>query len=328
MIRLPANVVKAKQEFEEKNKIKDVVNNPRQLVQDTPFDVLFEYQNPQVAMLCQRKLLEYNTLALKLRTTIKGASPLINGVVSNVARLIGVYAKGLAMFPLINDAFFDSNTFGRLPINSGIPECLKETTKATQLITDVAKDVKSLFSKNNDAEIIDELISSLMKKTSTIDAILTGGLDTDEAKSIQILKTIGDALKLVQNATQRVLFSLFDNVSKFLLRTQLGRDIVRLRQMYDCLNSYCKPNIKYMVDMSDLMPDMLVQLPIDQYSGEFRPYRLNMYAKEYPELDGAEGSRVLMNMDADYINFCRQREEKTQEIANKNNVEIDARAWI
>lgn len=76
MIRLPKEVADAKAEFERANDIKDAINNPRQILKEAPLNTIFDYPNPTVAALCQKKLLEYNALAVLVRTKILAGGPI------------------------------------------------------------------------------------------------------------------------------------------------------------------------------------------------------------------------------------------------------------
>lgn len=327
MIRLPQSVVDAKNKFEENNAIKDKIENPRQIVKDTPADLLFEYANPQVFALCQKKMTEYNLVALKLRCSIMSCSPLINAVTKSVAGALNSYASGLKNFPEVHDGFFDKNTFGNFPVAQGIPQCLMEADKARENLENVTKDVGKLL-KSDDSSIISTLLSSIFSKTKLIDDIITGGLDSDAAKEIKALQTLNDTFKLVLNTTQAILFPLFDKVNVFINKSQIGKDMVKIRQYYDCLNSNCVPNLPYLVDISDVMPNLIPTIPIDPYSGEFRPYKLSMYQKEYPDLGSADGMKILMKMDSDYMLYKEQRANKAQEISEKTNTSINISNWI
>lgn len=327
MVRLPKPVADAKLEFERNNAIKDAVNNPRKILKDTPLENLFEYANPTVAVLCQRKLAEYNLLALAVRTKIIGCGPTANRVAQRVAELMALYAKGLAYFPLVNPNFAP-NTFGDWSrYNSMIPECLQETSKLTDVMADLGKELLSLFS-GGDSGLIDEVVKSIKSSIQKVGDALKSGFNDVMAQVQYVIKTFNDAFKLVQNQIQKVLFDVFDQLRNYLTITGLGRDIAKLRQYHSCITTHCRPNIPYMVDMEDLMPGMMVDLPIDQYTGEFRVYRLYIYSDTYPDLNTSEGSRLLSEMDSDYAAYCEMRTNKVNELARSINAKIDVGNYL
>lgn len=329
MVRLPKAVADAKAEFERNNAIKDAVNNPRKILKDTPFETLFEYANPTVAVLCQRKLMEYNLLALVVRTKIMGCGPIANRVAQKVAELMALYAKGLAQFPLVNENFAPE-TFGDWSrYNSMIPECLQETSKLTDMMQDIGKDLFNLFKGDSSTSaLIDEVVKSIKAKIKKVGDALKSGFNSVMAQVKFVVKTFNDAFKLVQSKIQLVLFALFDLISDYLRTTGLGRDIAKLRQYHSCLTTNCRPNNKYMVDMEDVMPNMMVNLPIDQFTGEFRVYRLFIYAESYPDLNTSEGSRLLSEMDSDYAAYCEMRKDKLKQLAQSVNDKLDIGSYL
>lgn len=325
MVRLPKHVAEAKKEFEQENDIKDAVNNPRKILKDSPAAAVLDYQNPQVALLCQKKLVEYNALALVVRAKILSLSPICFTTAGEVARLLSAYVAGLAMFPL-TDPRFAYGTFGNLSMfNSNIPDCLLQKTKAQSLVEDIGKDLIKMIRGHDkeEKELIDDVLKKIKSKSKSAKDQIKGGFSEIAAQIQAAIKAFNDAFKLVQNPIQQILFVMFDVIRDFLIATGLGRDIVKLRAMYDCMNSYCAPVKKYLVDMEDLLPGMVVNLPIDQYSGDFRPYRLFIYSETYPDLATDEGNRTLSLMDCDYMDYCSLRKQKTQEIAQMINSSID-----
>lgn len=324
MIRLPKEVADAKAEFERANDIKDAINNPRQILKEAPLNTIFDYPNPTVAALCQKKLLEYNALAVLVRTKILAGGPIATKVAQNTALVLGIYSKGVAKFPETNAdlAVTGSGDFNRY--NSHIPECLQSSSIISDILSDIAKDLKSLFQGDFSAfSIIDEVISSLKSKIKSVGEAFEGAFDVVASKVKQVMKYFEDAFKLVQNEVQRALFIVFDAINDFIKSTGLGKDIAKLREYYNCLRSYCRPTLDYMVDMDDVMPNMMVDLPIDQYTGEFRVYKLKMYSDSYPELRTSEGSRVLHEMDSDYSAYTTMRNDKIKELAKRVGDKID-----
>ena len=324
MIRLPKEVADAKAEFEKANNIKDAINNPRQILKESKLNTMFEYPNPTVATLCQKKLLEYNSLAVIVRTKILAGTPIATKVAKDAALVLGTYSKGLAKFPETNDSLVVIGSGDLNKYNSHIPECLKSSSVISNILSDISKELKSLFQGDFAAfSIIDEVISSLKSKIKSASEAIEGGFDVVASKVKEVMKCFEDSFKLVQNEVQRALFIVFDAINDFITSTGIGKDIAKLREYDNCLRSHCRPTLDYMVNMDDVMPNMMVNLPIDQYTGEFRVYKLKMYSDSYPELNTPEGSRVLHEMDSDYNAYKAMRDNKIKELAKSVGSKID-----
>lgn len=329
MIRLPKSVADAKAEFERANDIKDAVNNPRTILKDTPAEAIYEYQNPTIAALCQKKLAEYNALALVVRTKILGASPIALQVAQKAAEALGLYAKGLAKFPEVDEALAQGALGSADRHASSVPACLEESSQIADILGDIAKDFLSLF--NGDSaftSILDNIISSLNSNLKKARDALKGAFGDIASQVKSVAKVFEDAFKLVQNELQRALFVVFDAISNYIKASGLGQDLAKLREYFNCLRSHCSPALEYMVDMSDVMPNMYVDLPIDQYTGEFRVYKLYIYSDSYPDLNSTEGQKVLSEMDSDYVAYTQMRKSKIDELAKSLGSKIDVGRFL
>lgn len=326
MVRLPQNVIKAKEAFESENKItNDIISNPRQILKETPAGAIFEYSSITVAVLCQKKLLAYNAYALTARCALLAVSPTLNLVAQKVAGALSVYSKGLAKFPQADFNAYNG-AFSNGGETSSIPECLTASDVISDILSDIAKEIKKLFKNLNfridfgAGNIIDEIVSKIrsqVKKVKEKISEFTKPL-IDLAK--QIVDFVKKVFDTVLTLVQKALFVIFDTITTILDKLGFGKLISKLREIYDCLKSNCPPAVQYMVDMEDVMPGMVLNLPLDQYTGEFRVYKLSMYSDMYPDLTTSDGAKVLYDMDSDY---CEYRETIKREIErNKYGISL------
>ena len=322
MVRLPQNVINAKEAFESENKIAyDLISNPRQVLAETPAGILLDYPNPTIAVLCQKKLLSYNILALSTRTTILSISPKLLVVAQQVALALSVYAKGLNTFPKADLSNYENliNTEGGE--TNSIPECLKLSDVISDILSDIGREIKNLFKSitpslgNN--RFIDEIVSKIrsqVRKARDLMSDITKPLIDTIKEIARFTKKVFD---FVLNATQKALFFIFDTIWLILDKLGIIKLIRKLREMYDCLRTNCRPVEAYMVNVEDVMPGMMVNLPIDQYTGEFRVYKLGMYSDIYPDLGTSEGSQILYDMDSDYSEYRVKMNEQNEKIKNE-----------
>ena len=321
MVSLPKDLVEHKEKFQEENDIPTLADGTRELIKETPIETLYEYGSPKIAVLCQKKLAEYNLLACAVRVKIMGASPVANQVASKVAQLIEQYVKGLAYFPK-TDENLDFDLFGEMEkLDKDVPACLQIVKETKGIIDNTANTIKDLFSLDaSQAELLQEIMNSLSKNAKELSQTLQDGIDTTLLALEKAMKLFDEVFSLVQNAIQRVLFILFDGFNELLTATQLGENLKKLKEAKSCLESYCKPIVPYMVDLNDFLPDFVVKLPIDQITCEFRPYKLDLYKDQYENLGTPEAMDTLKDMDADYIEYNRLRESKVEEYAKKFDI--------
>lgn len=328
-----ADKVKSRKSLIQNNPIKDAINDPKTIVKNENIKQLFEYDNPKVAILCQKKLAEYNMLALAVRMKILGSQPIINTTANAINDALGTYSKGIGNIEgeLKIDENFVSGAVGNPnKIPNSIPTCLQESSNIFNAIKDVVKSISSLFADggNKFIEFIEKTLSQITSMLSKAKDTIMEFIDPVIEVAKKIINVVKKVLNLILDAVKAVLFSVFDAIKSFIDALGLKSDLKKLRDWKYCLETHCKPNIPFMVDLSDVLPNMRANMPIDQYSGEFRVYQFsNMKLNSYNFTD-SNSRRILSEMDSDYIQYSNVRESKMNELVDQVSNVTSISKWM
>ena len=99
------------------------------------------------------------------------------------------------------------------------------------------------------------------------------------------------------------IFKSFDKVREYFEKTTIHSNLKDMNKILTCIKSNCL-NTSEIVDTSDLFTDDgVIKLPIDMFSGDFRPYRLFLINDQLKLK-----KEKLSLIDKDYIAFNTKKE--------------------
>lgn len=259
---------------------------------------IFDYNNPTQGLLCNEKIESFNSIARDINSKCNCGMSLFNEAKGIVSDCIGDYVYSDRKFPNVSDAIdldkIQLNGFGI----GGVAECLADNMPfvdtAKGALGDLLKNAKSIYTS-----AIEYVMSMIKKATNFVSAMV----EVTAEKLNFIMQKIESTFASVLEPVTNTIFGALDKVSDFVSGTGILTDIQKIQNMTECLTSNCGRSSP-LIDFNGALDKM----PIDRYTGEFRPYKL---------LGSESGGSIVNLLDKDYRNTTANKAKQFNDMATK-----------
>ncbi len=266
---------------------------------------IFDYKNPQIGILCNKKLDRYNRLANDLNMKFQGAIDLIENTIQTLLDNIQNYNYKERKYPAVSEMIKNTLQYTN-PQSIQIPGCLDNKDEFSNIIKSTSEQLYDIIKKkNNYSTIIDEVIKIIQNNKSKMNNI-------NDIKELELSKGIFRAEKafnLVLDSVTYTIFKSFDILKDYFEKVNIHENLKEMNNISECLEINCS-NSEEKVDISNLFTEnKVLKLPIDMFSGEFRPYRLFLVTDKLDQFRD-----ILALLDKDYLSYCSRKEIEMNKI--------------
>ena len=271
---------------------------------------VFDYVNPTQGLLCNERIEQFNKHARDLNLKYSCAKDIVTNTAGVVQRNINDYRYSERSIPSM-DSIIDLDS---LPNSTGgllgVAECLTSEMPFKDELSSLSSGFGKIIS--GVGAIYKDVVNKVMETVSKI----TGGLKQAAAWSLEkikmVINKIEKAFDAILDPVSNVMFKAMDKLNNFLSDIDISSTLSQIEKFTDCLTSNCGNSRDLMTDISGVVQGSIINLPIDRYTGEFRPYKLL-------NTDGLDSSirEKTSFLDKDFISLNNKKVSYAEKAAEK-----------
>ena len=262
---------------------------------------IFNYKSPEIGILCQKKLEKYNSLARDLSVKYMGSLPLLNELSDILLENLDSYQYKDRFLPELEQTIDTRNFKPSSPKATKISTCLDDSDEFSNIVKSSEELLYDILKKKNYSFslYLDKIIALIQKNQKKIEDKVKNSVEV----SGELIYLAEKSFDLVLDPLTLKIFKSFDKVKEYFEKTTIHSNLKEMNKILTCIKSNCL-NTSEIVDTSDLFTDDgVIKLPIDMFSGDFRPYRLFLINDQL-KLKKDQLSLI----DKDYIAFNTKKE--------------------